>query len=103
MISRTILLNLVLAAAAISLPLSAQTQGVDAATWSAQMPVLCRVVPNITYLTASGYEAKVDLYLPRTVSTPVPTILHIHGGGWTGGVKETDVPYFLPYLEMGWA
>jgi acetyl esterase/lipase len=57
----------------------------------------------VTYLTASNWEAKLDLYLPRNATENVPVVLHIHGGGWTGGSRSTDLPYFLPYLEMGWA
>jgi acetyl esterase/lipase len=30
-------------------------------------------------------------------------VIHIHGGGWVGGTKETDIIFFAPYLEMGWA
>jgi acetyl esterase/lipase len=42
-------------------------------------------------------------YLPREVSGPNPTLLYIHGGGWTGGSKEGSVFTFLPYLEKGWS
>jgi acetyl esterase/lipase len=58
------------------------------------------MVPNITYLTSSNYEAKLDLYVTRTADKPLPTLIWIHGGGWTGGVKEsaTGIP---AYLAMG--
>jgi acetyl esterase/lipase len=81
----------------------ARGQAKEASTWASEMPTLYRIIPNITYLTANNYEAKLDLYLPREAKEPVPTVIHIHGGGWVGGAKETDLPYFLPYLEMGWA
>ena len=61
-----------------------------------------RVAPNITYLTASGYESKLDVMTPRGQG-PVPTLIYIHGGGWVGGTKEASVLRALPYLEMGWA
>ena len=61
-----------------------------------------RVAPNITYLTASGYESKLDVMTPRGES-PAPTLIYIHGGGWVGGTKESSVLRALPYLEMGWA
>src|SRR5437867_6780486 len=56
-----------------------------------------RIVPNVTYITASNYEAKLDLYVTRTPDKPLPTMIWIHGGGWTGGVKETagGIPVFL--------
>jgi acetyl esterase/lipase len=81
----------------------ARGQAEEASTWASEMPTLYRIIPNITYLTANNYEARLDLYLPREAKEPVPTVIHIHGGGWVGGAKETDLPYFLPYLEMGWA
>jgi acetyl esterase/lipase len=61
-----------------------------------------RIVPNITYLTANNFEAKLDVYSRADMQTPQPTIIYIHGGGWTGGAKETQLFNLLPYLEMGW-
>ncbi len=60
-----------------------------------------RTLPNVTYLTASGYEAKLDGYASRT-TTPAPTLVYIHGGGWVGGTKEGAVLQIMPYLAMGW-
>ena len=62
-----------------------------------------RLASNITYLRAGGVDLKLDVYQPRGTSEPAPTLLFIHGGGWTNGVKETSLMNFLPYLESGWA
>jgi acetyl esterase/lipase len=69
-------------------------------TWAARLESDYRIVPNLTYLTASNYEAKLDLYVTRTADKPLPTLIWIHGGGWTGGTKEsaTGIP---AYLAMG--
>jgi acetyl esterase/lipase len=61
-----------------------------------------RVVPNITYLTANNFEAKLDVYSRADSPGPHPTIIFIHGGGWTGGTKEAALFSLMPYLEMGW-
>ena len=61
-----------------------------------------RVTANITYLTANNYEAKLDVYSRSDATTPQPTMIWIHGGGWTGGNKEGATFSLLPYLEMGW-
>ncbi len=61
-----------------------------------------RVVPNITYLTANNFDAKLDVYSRSDVTTPQPTLIWIHGGGWTGGNKEGATFSLLPYMEMGW-
>ena len=59
-----------------------------------------RIVPNLTYITASNYEAKLDLYVTRTPDKALPTLIWIHGGGWTGGTKEA-AGGIRAYLAMG--
>jgi acetyl esterase/lipase len=61
-----------------------------------------RITPNITYLTANNFEAKLDVYSRSDATTPQPTMIWMHGGGWTGGNKEGAIFSLLPYLEMGW-
>ena len=61
------------------------------------------VVPNIVYLRADGYESKLDVHRPRNMTTPWPTVIFIHGGGWVGGSKEGSMLAVLPYLAMGFA
>jgi acetyl esterase/lipase len=68
--------------------------------WATRLETDYRIVPNVIYLTASNFEAKLDLYVTRTPAKPQPTLIWIHGGGWTGGTKEstTGIP---AYLAMG--
>jgi len=61
-----------------------------------------QVIPNITYRTASNWEAKLDLYQPRGLTAPNPVLMFVHGGGWTGGTKESVALWVLPYLQTGW-
>ena len=84
-------------------PHIAPAQLSESAAWSTQLSNQYRVVPNLTYMTANNWEAKLDLYLPRESAGPNPTLMYFHGGGWTGGSKEASVLTFLPYLEMGWS
>lgn len=60
------------------------------------------VQANVVYNVANNYENKLDLYDRRDVQDPQPTLVYIHGGGWTGGSKESGFNKVLPYLEMGW-
>ena len=76
----------------------ASGQSVDSA---ARLEDAFRVVPNVTYVTASNYEAKLDLYVRRGVTAPQPTVIFIHGGGWTSGTKEARAFAIHPYLAMG--
>jgi len=42
------------------------------------------------------------VYARSDATTPQPTLIWIHGGGWTGGAKEGALFSLLPYMEMGW-
>lgn len=75
----------------------------DVAQWTVSVGQNYRLVPDVTYLVADGYESKLDVIAPRDTSTPLPTLLYIHGGGWVGGDKDAMFLHFLPYLEMGFA
>ncbi len=83
-------------------PIATHAQSVDALTKAIHILDNYRVVPNITYLTANNWDAKLDVYQARSATTPNPTLVYVHGGGWTGGTKETSALTFLPFLEMGW-
>lgn len=71
------------------------------ANWPVEAANSYRVVPNITYLMANNYEAKLDVY-QRKAQGPQPTLIHIHGGGWVGGTKEGSLMALMPWFEMGW-
>ena len=77
-------------------------QGPDAYSRIMQIANNYIFVPNITYLTASGYDSKLDIYRPRNINGPNPTLVFFHGGGWTGGSKESNTFTQLPWLDMGW-
>src|SRR5215472_3516321 len=72
------------------------------AVWAAHGANEYQVLPNITYLTANNYEAKLDIYKRRDATGPQPTLIYIHGGGWVGGSKEGSLMSLLPWFEMGW-
>jgi len=72
------------------------------ADWATHAQNEYAVLANITYLTASGYESKLDIYRRRDVQTPQPTLVFYHGGGWIGGTKEASFMSVMPWLEMGW-
>ncbi len=78
----------------ITLPLAAQ--------WAVTGANDYRTVPGVTYLTASNYEAKLDVYHRADTSSMRPVLINIHGGGWMGGAKERELFSFLPFLEMGY-
>jgi acetyl esterase/lipase len=77
-------------------------QAAEVSVFGAQAQVAYRAVPNITYLTANNTDLKLDMYQARGQTAPQATVIYIHGGGWTGGSKETNILNLLPYMELGW-
>jgi acetyl esterase/lipase len=71
---------------------------------SPKLPDGVTLEPNISY--DQHPETKVDVFKPAgwsaTGKPKYPGILVIHGGGWTGGTKESMVErWVLPYVEKG--
>jgi acetyl esterase/lipase len=56
---------------------------------------------GITYLKASGQDIKLDVISIRPKERPRPTVLYIHGGGWTAGSKDGVTLGTLPFLAEG--
>ena len=56
----------------------AQRPAGDAATFAAYVGTGYRVIPNITYMTASGMELKLDFYRPAQASGPLPTAIFMY-------------------------
>jgi acetyl esterase/lipase len=79
-----------------------QAQLSPTADWAAHAQNQYQVQANVTYLTANGFEAKLDVYRRRDAQTPQPTLVFYHGGGWIGGTKEASFMSVMPWLEMGW-
>ena len=83
-------------------PALSYAQSADALAKALHIYGSYRVVPDITYLTANNWEAKLDVYQARDATTPNPTLVYFHGGGWVAGSKEASSLTFLPFLSMGW-
>ena len=79
---------------------SYQLSAVD--DWAATALNRYQISPNITYLVENNYEDKLDIYQRRDKKGPQPTLIYIHGGGWTGGTKEGAFMSVVPWLAMGW-
>ncbi|MEO8308433.1 MAG: alpha/beta hydrolase [Pseudomonadota bacterium] len=90
-----------------ALAVAAAAQGQSAADasaeeWAAHALNRYQVAANITYLTASNFESKMDIYSRRGATTPQPTVVYFHGGFWAAGSKEGAVFSLLPWMQMGW-
>ena len=82
---------------------SVLAQLTPSAAWATHAANEFQVIPNVTYLTASNVELKLDVYHRRSVTTPQPTVIYMHGGFWVAGDKEGARPTnLMPWLEMGY-
>lgn len=55
---------------------------------SATIPTGVRMERDLSYVPDGDEAQRLDLYLPEaTPETPLPLLVHIHGGGWMGGSK----------------
>ena len=70
--------------------------------WATHAQIEYQVIANVTYMTATGYESKLDVYKRRDTTAPQPTLVFYHGGGWVLGTKEASFMSVMPWLEMGW-
>jgi acetyl esterase/lipase len=86
----------------VAVPYRVFAQVSPTAEWAVRAQTEYAVVPNITYLTATGHDSKLDLYRRRDVTTPQPTLIFFHDGGWVGGAKEGSLMSLVPWMEMGW-
>ena len=82
---------------------AAQAQLSEPADWAISVGREYRTIPNVTYLTANGWEGKLDIHVPRGGDGPHPAFIYYHGGAHVFGSKESSFLTLLPYLEMGWA
>ena len=81
----------------------AQRPAEEAGGFAAYLATGTQVNPNVTYLTASGVELKLDIYRPRGASGPLPTAVLLHGGGYRiQSTKEAFALNVIPWLQMGW-
>lgn len=84
-------------------PAASQPSAADPFAWAVDIWQGYSILPDVTYAVASGTECKLDAYIRKNSPVPVPTVIHIHGGGWVGGTKETGILGLLPYFEMGFS
>ncbi|MFK7897768.1 MAG: alpha/beta hydrolase [Myxococcota bacterium] len=68
-----------------------------------------QIVRDISYResadTKNGDKHRLDLFLPTKGGESFPTMIFIHGGGWTDGDRNTGLFSIRPYQNLGrfWA
>ena len=59
---------------------------------------------TLTYASRGGVDLLLDLYLPANpVRRPIPVIVFLHGGGWSGGTRTTGPDFRRYFAQDGFA
>ena len=59
---------------------------------------------TLTYASHDGTDLLLDLYLPaQPIRRPIPVILFLHGGGWSGGTRTTGPDFRRYFARDGFA
>jgi acetyl esterase/lipase len=69
--------------------------------WATAFAYEARIYPNIVYGVAEGHELKLDVITVGPDRQMRPTLIYIHGGGWSGGTKEEYQWFTLPFIAAG--
>lgn len=58
---------------------------------------------NIVYAEVGKFRLKLDVFRPQEAGEGHPVLLHIHGGGWVIGSKDTQgLPLMRRMASQGW-
>lgn len=81
------------------------------ATWTCLAAAGVRMILDLPYVTDADAAQRLDLRIPeRSGGDPLPVVILVHGGGWSGGDKSgaekpnsgADItPWFAPLARTG--
>ena len=66
------------------------------------LPADVELIPDIEYGKVGLRPLKLDLYRPKKLKEPVPGLIFIHGGGWSGGDKKVYRLHASRYAQRGY-
>src|SRR5262245_4100911 len=66
------------------------------------LPEGARTHPNLEHVKDGHERQRLTLYLPANPDGPLPVIVWIHGGAWSGGSKENP-GQVLAFVGKGYA
>ena len=66
------------------------------------LPDNVELISNIEYGKVGERSLLLDIYKPKHLTKPVPGLIFIHGGGWSGGDKEVYRLHASRYAQRGY-
>jgi acetyl esterase/lipase len=60
------------------------------------------VFKNIEYKKADTISLQLDVYRDKSLKTPAPVLIFIHGGAWRTGKRADYLPYLIAYAKKGY-
>ncbi len=71
-------------------------------------PALAATYPRVdketvVYASPGGKDLVLDLYIPQGARRPLPVIVFLHGGGWSGGTRTTGPDFRRFFARDGFA
>jgi acetyl esterase/lipase len=57
---------------------------------------------DVVYTRVNGWDGRMDIYFNPASEQPTPAVIHIHGGGWNHGTKESQTG-FGSWFKAGFA
>ena len=82
--------------------LLAESTGAAAQMGKSNLPEGTKVHRNMSYVKDGHERNKLDLYLPDKADGPLPVIVWIHGGAWSGGSKDNP-GQAVAFVKKGYA
>ncbi len=68
-----------------------------------KVPESIEVVKNVEYGSGGGRPLKLHILRPKTPpKQAMPVLVWIHGGGWSGGNKESGLGRLVSFVERGY-
>lgn len=58
---------------------------------------------TLTYFQNDTLALQLDLYMPKKVTKAVPLVIFVHGGGFSGGVREDGTDFCKMLAQNGYA
>ncbi|MCX7917045.1 MAG: alpha/beta hydrolase [bacterium] len=65
-------------------------------------PENVEIVKDVVYGEVDGVKLYLDIIKPKEISSKMPVIVFVHGGGWKSGDKQGGTYRLIPFAQKGY-